>query len=110
MEAFSVQLVLLAIWKQALHICHTEAASAVEGSPLMNNCATRSVISSIGSRKLFDARDHHGSNLEVQGSATVLSRIEREFLLEVEHAEELATDLELSNGTHQNFINSQNHA
>lgn len=89
---------LLAIWKQALHICHTEAASAVEGSPLLNACATRSIISSSGSQKLFDSRDHHSSNFKVQGSATVLSRIEKEFLVEVEHAEELATDLELSNG------------
>ncbi|CAH1413461.1 unnamed protein product [Lactuca virosa] len=32
-EAFSIQLVILAIWKQALDICHTQAASAIKGSP-----------------------------------------------------------------------------
>ncbi|KAI3474134.1 hypothetical protein Pfo_028922 [Paulownia fortunei] len=34
LEAFSVQLVILAIWKQALHICHTHAASATEGKSI----------------------------------------------------------------------------
>uniref|UniRef100_A0A0V0HYQ8 Putative ovule protein n=1 Tax=Solanum chacoense TaxID=4108 RepID=A0A0V0HYQ8_SOLCH len=33
LEAFSIELVMLAIWKQALHVCHTQAASAIEGSP-----------------------------------------------------------------------------
>ncbi|KAI3498500.1 hypothetical protein L1887_34275 [Cichorium endivia] len=33
LEAFSIQLVILAIWKQALDICHTQAASAIKGSP-----------------------------------------------------------------------------
>ncbi|KAD5317463.1 hypothetical protein E3N88_17409 [Mikania micrantha] len=30
LEAFSIQLVILAIWKQALDICHTQAASAIK--------------------------------------------------------------------------------
>ena len=33
LEAFSSQLVCLAIWKQALHICYDWAAAATGGSP-----------------------------------------------------------------------------
>lgn len=85
MEAFAVQLVVLAIWKQALHICHAQAASAMEGSPSPeirtreNNkdaCNTAECISSIGSKL----------------PVAVSSLIEKEFLLEVGHAEELAVD------------------
>ncbi|KAG6437124.1 hypothetical protein SASPL_102034 [Salvia splendens] len=43
LEAFSVQLVILAIWKQALHICHTHAASAMHGSPSRDDTRSREV-------------------------------------------------------------------
>ncbi|KDO57934.1 hypothetical protein CISIN_1g043425mg, partial [Citrus sinensis] len=42
LEGFSIQLVILAIWKQALHICHTQAASAMDGSPSGESTRLRS--------------------------------------------------------------------
>ncbi|KAK3406922.1 hypothetical protein EUGRSUZ_K03054 [Eucalyptus grandis] len=65
------ELVILAIWKQALHICHTEAASATEGSP----------------SPVTDAYN-------TLGPEEVSIHIEGEFLREVEHAEELAKVIE----------------
>ncbi|XP_043713109.1 serine/threonine-protein kinase ATG1c-like isoform X2 [Telopea speciosissima] len=91
LEAFSIQLVILAIWKQALHICHTQAASAVEGSPTQDSTRVR------GSTN----KKHSGPDVqervdivETEGPEAVCSQIEKEFLLEVGHAEELARDLE----------------
>ncbi|KAK4392265.1 Serine/threonine-protein kinase ATG1c [Sesamum angolense] len=43
LEAFSLQLVILAIWKQALDICHTHAASAIEGSSSLETTRLREV-------------------------------------------------------------------
>ncbi|KAI8560595.1 hypothetical protein RHMOL_Rhmol04G0270300 [Rhododendron molle] len=70
LEAFSIELVILAIWKQALDICHTQAVSTIEGSPVQE----------------------HGSP-DVDNSPTpqdMSSLMEREFLLEIGNAEELA--------------------
>ncbi|KFK34640.1 hypothetical protein AALP_AA5G172200 [Arabis alpina] len=69
LEAFSIQLVVLAIWNQALQICHTQAVSGIEGSLRQRN------ISNEGSEKL-------------------LPQIQREFVQEVERAEELAKFVE----------------
>lgn len=83
LEAFSMQLVILAIWKQALHICHTQAASAIDGSPTQKT------------------KDH--ANLDIQkhvDSASpqcqedICSKIERDFLQEFGNAEELAKFVE----------------
>ncbi|XP_068643922.1 serine/threonine-protein kinase ATG1c-like [Aristolochia californica] len=97
LEAFSIQLVILAISKQALHICHAQAASAIEGSPtqeLMMNRGSRT----ISNRKQdVDCQGSHTS-MDPHGSAAVGSQIEREFLLEVGHAEDLARDLGPSDG------------
>ncbi|XP_026444405.1 serine/threonine-protein kinase ATG1c-like isoform X3 [Papaver somniferum] len=79
LEAFSLQLVNLAIWKQAMHICHTLAASAIDGSPTQEKTRFRGGKSPKG----------FGS----QGPEAVCSQIEKEFLLEVGHAEELATGI-----------------
>lgn len=73
LEAFSIQLVILAIWKQALHICHTQAASAIDGQECL-------------------------SSADTGGPEAVCSQIEREFLREVGHAEDLASHLEPSDG------------
>ncbi|KAK8532014.1 hypothetical protein V6N12_053466 [Hibiscus sabdariffa] len=83
LEAFSIQLVILAIWKQALHICHTQAASAMEGSPSQETSRLRKSAS----------KKHGTSDLE-ECPEDVSSEIEREFLREVEHAEELAKSIE----------------
>ncbi|KAL5709451.1 non-specific serine/threonine protein kinase [Ranunculus cassubicifolius] len=79
LEAFSIQLVILAVWKQALHICHTQAASAIEGS---NN-------------KMHGSLDVQEST---QGPEAVCSQIEKEFLHQVGHAEDLARGLEPGDG------------
>ncbi|KAK9986422.1 hypothetical protein SO802_031373 [Lithocarpus litseifolius] len=87
LEAFSIQLVILAIWKQALHICHTQAASAMEGSPSLESTRFKRSTS-----KKYDSPDAE-ERLSVgstQLPEDIASEIEREFLLEVEHAEELA--------------------
>ncbi|XP_026414314.1 serine/threonine-protein kinase ATG1c-like isoform X2 [Papaver somniferum] len=79
LEAFSLQLVNLAIWKQAMHICHTLAASAIDGSPTQETTRFRG-----GKSPNF---------VGTQGPEAVCSQIEKEFLLEVGHAEELATGI-----------------
>ncbi|XP_057511828.1 serine/threonine-protein kinase ATG1c-like [Actinidia eriantha] len=88
LEAFSIQLVILAIWKQALHICHTQAMSADEGSPIQEMT------------RLRENHDHdHGSPdiANTEGSQDFCSQIERRFLVEVENAEELAKVIEPGN-------------
>ncbi|KAM4090920.1 hypothetical protein ACJW30_09G099200 [Castanea mollissima] len=94
LEAFSIQLVILAIWKQALHICHTQAASAMEGSPSQESTRFKRSTS-----KKYDSPDAE-ERLSVgstQLPEDIASQIEREFLLEVEHAEELAKVIEPGN-------------
>ncbi|XP_039028704.1 serine/threonine-protein kinase ATG1c-like isoform X2 [Hibiscus syriacus] len=82
LEAFSIQLVILAIWKQALHICHTQAASAMEGSPSQETS------------RLWSASKKHGTSDTEVCPEYVSSEIERKFLREVENAEELAKAIE----------------
>ncbi|RDX80548.1 Serine/threonine-protein kinase ATG1c, partial [Mucuna pruriens] len=90
LEAFSIQLVILAIWKQALHICHTQAASAMEGSPNQEiSRYRRSTSRKHGSPDSEECLD--GNTL---GPKDILSQIESEFLREFEHAEELAKIIE----------------
>ncbi|KAL0309912.1 UNVERIFIED_CONTAM: Serine/threonine-protein kinase ATG1c [Sesamum radiatum] len=89
LEAFSVQLIVLAIWKKALHICHTHAASAIEGSP-SHQRRFREVS------KVQYSPDSQKSNdlANAQGQLDIYSEIERAFLHEVGHAEELAELIE----------------
>jgi len=90
LEAFSIQLVILAIWKQALHICHTQAASAMEGSPNQETSRYRKGASrKHGSPDSEECLD--GNILEPKD---ILSKIESDFLREYEHAEELAKTIE----------------
>ncbi|PIM98920.1 MEKK [Handroanthus impetiginosus] len=90
LEAFSIQLVILAIWKQALHICHTNAASAIEGSPSHETRRFRDKVHSP------DVQESLGIP-NVQGLRDICLQIERAFLREVEHAEELAKAIEPGN-------------
>ena len=62
---------VLAIWKQALHTCHAQAASSGE----------------IGDRDL--KADASGS----EESGEISSQIERDFLIEVGRADDLAREL-----------------
>ncbi|XP_044508804.1 serine/threonine-protein kinase ATG1c-like isoform X3 [Mangifera indica] len=89
LEAFSVQLVILAIWKQALHICHTQAASAMDASPSQESIRLRSSCKKHGTPNTEECRDVNTLGLE-----DMSSQIQREFLREVEHAEELAKVIE----------------
>lgn len=91
LEAFSIQLVILAIWKQALHICHTQAVSAIEGSPTCDMAKLR------GSGTTM--HDHGGSSsvANICGPQDTCSQIEREFLAEVGNAEELAKVIDPGN-------------
>uniref|UniRef100_A0ACD5XNJ7 Uncharacterized protein n=1 Tax=Avena sativa TaxID=4498 RepID=A0ACD5XNJ7_AVESA len=63
LEAFSIQLIVLATWKQAIHICNSYAASAARESP------------------------SHDINM----ADDEFMQIERQFLIAVEYAEELAS-------------------
>ncbi|XAR68900.1 Non-specific serine/threonine protein kinase [Bertholletia excelsa] len=81
LEAFSVQFVILAIWKQALNICHAQAASATEGSPTQEMVRLRE-----------STNQEHGSPdiTNTQGPQDLCSQIGRDFLTEVGNAEALA--------------------
>ncbi|KAK2379061.1 Protein kinase superfamily protein [Trifolium repens] len=93
LEAFSIQLVILAIWKQALHICHTQAASAMEGSPSQE--ASRYRRSTSKKHGSPDSEECLDENTKVPKD--LLSQIESDFLREFEHAEELAKTIEPGN-------------
>lgn len=90
LEAFSIQFVLLAIWKQALHICHTQAASAMEGSPSQETLRYRSTSKKYGSPDT----EVHLDVCSTQLLEDISPQIEKAFLLEVEHAEGLAKAIE----------------
>ncbi|XP_043701702.1 serine/threonine-protein kinase ATG1c-like isoform X2 [Telopea speciosissima] len=96
LEAFSIQLVILAIWKEALHICHAQAASTVEGSPTQD--ITRIRESTNGKHSNSDVQERV-SIVDTGGPEALCSQIEKEFLLEVGHADELARDLEPNGAT-----------
>lgn len=104
LEALSIQLVILAIWKQALHICHTHAASAVEGSPGQDT-RLREAFKAEHSLDVQDSFDI----TKPQGTQELCSEIERTFLHEVENAEGLVKGVE--SGMHlitsRTFINSE---
>ncbi|KAL0710885.1 hypothetical protein Bca4012_017863 [Brassica carinata] len=88
LEAFSIQLAILAIWKQALHICHTQAISGLEGSPGQDINKLR------GSSSL---KHEHITDLSHDGSEEISSQIQRQFIREIELAEELAKNIEPGN-------------
>ncbi|KAI4341850.1 hypothetical protein MLD38_026524 [Melastoma candidum] len=91
LEAFSVQLVILAIWKQALDICHTQAASAIEGSPRQGVVRSKRNVDRVhGNSDLLAC-----PNLDYDSGVENLSTlIKSEFLREVGHAEELSKYVE----------------
>ncbi|KAJ1696068.1 hypothetical protein LUZ63_004580 [Rhynchospora breviuscula] len=87
LRALSLQLVVLAIWKQAMQICHrASAASAViEGSP--SHDKDRRMRSKPGNY-------NNSSSLLLADSEladAICTHIEKDFLVEVTHAEELAS-------------------
>lgn len=98
LRALSLQLVVLAIWKQAMQICHrASAASAViEGSPSRD----RRMRSRPGSY-------NNSSSLSLTDSEladAIRPHIEKDFLVEVTHAEELASCIGYISGYHLFFV------
>ncbi|CAH2058872.1 unnamed protein product [Thlaspi arvense] len=79
LEAFSIQLAILAIWKQALHICHTQAISGSEGSSSLKH----------------DTQNSERSTDD--GSEDISSQIQMQFIREIELAEELAKSIKPGN-------------
>ncbi|KAK4478527.1 hypothetical protein RD792_014007 [Penstemon davidsonii] len=93
LEAFSVQLVILAIWKQALHIYHKYAASAIEGSPSQESTRLREI-----SKVQHSPDDQESLDIaNTQGPRDIGSQIERAFLNEVGNTEELVKVIEPGN-------------
>lgn len=78
-----MQLMILVIWKQALHICHTQAASVIDGSSTQET----------KDHANLDTRAHVDS-ANAQRQEDICSKIERDFLHEVGNAEELAKFIE----------------
>ncbi|KAL9247128.1 hypothetical protein vseg_020593 [Gypsophila vaccaria] len=94
LEAFSIQLVVLAVWKQALHICHTQAVSPVDGSPSQDIIQFKGSVNKMNISPDF----HEGLDaVSCQVLEDVSTEIKREFLCEVAHAEELAKFVEPGN-------------
>lgn len=93
LEAFSIQLVILAIWKQALDVCHSLMASTTEGSPTQETTKLRELS------KVQHGPDvqEHLDSVKTQGPPDICSQIERAFLLEVGNAEELSRVIEPGN-------------
>ncbi|KAL6648388.1 hypothetical protein ACP70R_012612 [Stipagrostis hirtigluma subsp. patula] len=79
LEAFSIQLIVLATWKQAIHICNTYVTSASRESPSQH----------IPMKGLGAGAPHLLANSQLADDACI--HIERQFLTEVEYAEELAS-------------------
>jgi len=79
LEAFSIQLIVLATWKQAIHLCNTFVASATRESPSQDipmKGLSADVPPLLANSQLVD---------------DVCTQIERQFLSDVEYAEELAS-------------------
>ncbi|KAI3851811.1 hypothetical protein MKX03_034166 [Papaver bracteatum] len=96
LEAFSIQLVILAVWKQALHTCHTYAASVLEGSPNQESARVRR---STYRKHSYSDSQESPEKMDAQGPQAVCSQIERDFLFEVGQAEELSKSLDPIDGS-----------
>ncbi|XP_071700734.1 serine/threonine-protein kinase ATG1c-like isoform X2 [Rutidosis leptorrhynchoides] len=92
LEAFSIQLVILAIWKQALDICHTQAASAIKTSPSLEITTLNTNVN-----RELNSPDIQEFLESAKSPQDVCGHIERIFLGEVENAEELAKVIEPGN-------------
>ncbi|KAI3985042.1 hypothetical protein MKX01_004810 [Papaver californicum] len=101
LEAFSIQLVILAVWKQALLKCHTYVASVLEGSPNQESARVRR-----STYRKHSYSDSRGSpdKMNAQGPQAVCSQIERDFLFEVGQAEELSKSLDPIDGAYSSSI------
>ncbi|KAJ7529518.1 hypothetical protein O6H91_15G054700 [Diphasiastrum complanatum] len=98
LESFSVQLICLAIWKEALQVCCMWAA--VANSPLFEELGNV-VPRSSALQGTVEAYVYEGTVEGGQEAAAALacSRMEQEFLLAVERAEDLATHIGNTDGS-----------
>ncbi|XP_066395701.1 serine/threonine-protein kinase ATG1c-like isoform X2 [Miscanthus floridulus] len=88
LEAFSIQLIVLATWKQAIHLCNTFVASPARESPSQD----------IPMKGLSADASHLLANSKLADDACM--QIEKQFLSEVEYAEELASTVgQIADGT-----------
>jgi len=86
--AFSIQLIVLATWKQAIHLCNTFVASLARESPSQD----------IHMKGLSADASHLLANSKLADDVCV--QIEKQFLSEVEYAEELASTVgQIADGT-----------
>ncbi|XP_040377893.1 serine/threonine-protein kinase ATG1c-like isoform X2 [Oryza brachyantha] len=81
LEAFSIQLVVLATWKQAIYICNTYASLATRESP--SHDITAKGFSSDATHLFANSQLVNDTYME----------IERQFLVQMEYAEELASTI-----------------
>ncbi|KAK8446287.1 hypothetical protein SEVIR_9G463200v4 [Setaria viridis] len=88
LEAFSIQLIVLATWKQAIHLCNTFVASTARDSPSQD----------IPMKGLSADAPHLLGNSQLADDACM--QIERQFLSDVEYAEGLASTVgQIADGT-----------
>uniref|UniRef100_A0A804R8I6 ATG1a/b/c MIT domain-containing protein n=1 Tax=Zea mays TaxID=4577 RepID=A0A804R8I6_MAIZE len=88
LEAFSIQLIVLATWKQAIHIGNTFVASPARESPSQD----------IPMKGHIAGASHLPANSKLADDACM--QIEKQFLSEVEYAEELASIVgQIADGT-----------
>ncbi|KAJ7522008.1 hypothetical protein O6H91_19G078500 [Diphasiastrum complanatum] len=101
LESFSVQLVCLAIWKEALHVCHAWAAAAADmSSPFFEEeigdaAPRRDGLQNTGGEYIYEGTVEGGQEA---AAASACSRMEREFSMAVERAEDLATHIGSTDG------------
>lgn len=91
LEAFSIQLVILAVWKQALCICHTQAVSFMEGSATQDCTKSKHSINKMSTAPDFN--EGLGA-ARVQVLEDVSAEIREEFFSEVAYADELSKFVE----------------
>lgn len=91
LEAFSIQLVILAVWKQALYICHTQAVSFMEGNATQDCTKSKPSINKMSTTPDFN--EGLGA-VRVQVREDVSTEIREEFFSEVAYADELSKFVE----------------
>lgn len=94
-EAFSIQLLCLAIWRQALHVSHSWASSFSGRSSSQDR-----LLNDGGAHRTGTGNSEYMPEEEdFEAAASACSRIEQEFLAAVEVAEQLASHLGLLDGS-----------
>ncbi|GLJ55411.1 hypothetical protein SUGI_1189660 [Cryptomeria japonica] len=96
-EAFSLQLLCLAIWKKALRVSHSWASSFAGRSSSQDGLPSDGGVHKTGTVNSGDMP----REVDFVGPASACSQTEREFVVAVEVAEQLAKHLGLLDGSAQ---------